>query len=121
MSISEISQAALFAQAAYSSLSQIAIGENLVSELRDGAAGFANTQAQSFAADQTVLLQYNDDAAVPGATGSSLSLTVFQGNDGKLTLAIRGTSDSGDADSGDILPTNVMLGTCRIPGDRRVA
>lgn len=104
MNTTELHQAAQFAQAAYSSLVQGATGELLVTALRDGAAGFANTQAQSFAVDQTVLLQYNDDAAGAGGTGSSLSLTVFQDIDGNLTLAIRGTLESGD-----FAPTDSML------------
>ncbi len=99
-----IAISAQLAQAAYANLSGGMASPVLADALQAPQGAFTLTQATQFASNQTVLLQYNDDAAVPGATGSSLSLTVFQGNDGKLTLAIRGTLESGD-----FAPTDSML------------
>lgn len=96
MTFENLSLAARFAQAAYSTLPQGAISEQLVQALVDGAAGFTNTQATNFAATQTVLLQYNDDVVGSGGNGTSLSLTVFRSSDGQLTLAVRGTLELGD-------------------------
>ena len=105
MTVNSIALLAQQSQAAYVELAANLSGTPLATALAGQPdAAFTATQSETFAATQTVLLQYNDDAAVPGATGSSLSLTVFQGNDGQLTLAIRGTSDSGD-----VSPTNSML------------
>ncbi|MDL2336355.1 MAG: hypothetical protein QFE16_00790 [Pseudomonadota bacterium] len=70
--------------------------------MQSPSSGFTLTQAQRFAAEQTVVLQYNDDAAGAGGNNTSLSATVFKDTSGKLTLAIRGTLEV----VGDITPTD---------------
>lgn len=81
MAIQEISALAQLAQASYANLSEGMSASDLIAALKSAVGSFTETQASEFASTQTVLLQYNDDAAVAGATGNSLSLTVFQGND----------------------------------------
>ncbi|WP_287468314.1 calcium-binding protein [Hydrogenophaga sp.] len=92
-----LATAAQLAQAAYSQLNAGQNDDALAAALiSQASSGFVATQAQTFAATQTVLLQYNDDAANASGNNTSLSLTVFRRNDGQLTLAIRGTAESGD-------------------------
>ncbi len=91
-----LSGLAQLAQASYSSFSSGTTGQQMIGALTGGTAGFSATQATLFANQFSVILQYNDDSAGSGGTGSSLSLTVFKDNSGRLTLAIRGTLEPGD-------------------------
>ncbi|MEI2677291.1 MAG: calcium-binding protein [Burkholderiaceae bacterium] len=70
--------------------------------MQSPSSGFTLTQAQRFAAEQAVVLQYDDDAAGAGGNNTSLSATVFKDTSGQLTLAIRGTLEL----VGDITPTD---------------
>ncbi len=58
-------------------------------------AGFSSKQADKFSDQYGVVTQYNDTLA-EGGLGTSFSATVFKDTDGNLTLAIRGTLESGD-------------------------
>ncbi len=69
---------AQFAQAACANLSGGMASPVLADALQAPQGAFTLTHATLFASNQSVLLQYNDDAAVAGSTGRSLSLTVFQ-------------------------------------------
>ena len=98
----QLSQLAAMAQASYASVPANATTQQLTAELQKADGGFTLTQAQRFAAEQTVVLQYNDDAVGAGGNNTSLSATVFKDTSGKLTLAIRGTLEV----VGDITPTD---------------
>ncbi|WP_152682872.1 hypothetical protein, partial [Caenimonas sp. SL110] len=96
MTPSQIALLAQQAQASYANLSDGMAGPSFADALKTPQGGFTTTQSQLFAAGHSVLLQYNDDAAGAGGTGTSLSLTVFKDNGGNLTLAIRGTLEVED-------------------------
>lgn len=74
------------AQASYATLVSGASGTTLADLLREPASsgGFSATQAVEFAAQYSVVTQYND-------ADTSFSATVFKDGSGNLTLAIRGT------------------------------
>lgn len=91
-----LSLLAQYSQASYATLSNGMAGPSFADALQSPQGGFTATQAQVFAADQSVVLQYNDDAAGAGGNGTSLSLTVFKDAGGQLTLAIRGTLEVAD-------------------------
>lgn len=103
MNIAAIHQLAKFAQASYAKLASGDAADLLARNLQTIEGGFAATQAQDFASEQSVVLQYDDDAGSNG-NGTSLSVTVFKPADGSLTLAIRGTLESGD-----FVPTNESI------------
>ena len=106
MSIQQLSIQAELAQASYSALSAGMSTPDLVAALRSPRGEFAATQAQQFAAKYSVLLQYNDDTS-PQGNGTGLSLTVFKDNTtNQLTLAIRGTTDAADWQTGNISIVN---------------
>lgn len=86
-----LSLSAQFAQAAYATLANGMAGPSFADALQSPSSGFTLTQAQRFAAEQAVVLQYDDDAAGAGGNNTSLSATVFKDTSGQLTLAIRGT------------------------------
>jgi hypothetical protein len=108
MSVNQLFAAGSLAQAAYANLSgqidRAVLADRL--QIRDRG-DFTFTQAREFAERYSVVTQYDDDAAVPGATGTSLSANVFRDEEGQLTQAIRGTLEA----QGDIFPTDVMLAT----------
>ncbi len=96
MSNTTISFLAYAAQACYESLATGDTQDTLARKLQTIVGGFTATQASQFASDQTVVLQYNDDAPGSGGSNTSLSVTVFKDGAGNLTLAIRGTLEAGD-------------------------
>jgi hypothetical protein len=96
MTTQKVFDLARASQASYASLASGMSVIDVESALRAPTGGFTPTQAQRFAAQQSVVLQYNDDAAGAGGDGTSLSVTVFKGTDNKLTLALRGTLEAGD-------------------------
>ncbi len=105
MNIQNINFLSEAAQASYVFLQSGQSAEALSQRLQTEPGSFSLIQANRFAATQTVVLQYNDDAAGANGSGTSLSLTVFKDNAGKLTLAIRGTLEP----IGDIFPTDANI------------
>ena len=104
MNITEIHQLAKFAQASYAELKAGDTADSLAGYLQTERGGFTATQAQDFAKVQSVVLQYNDDAAGSNGNGTSLSVTVFKAGNGQLTMAMRGTLESGD-----LVPTDESI------------
>ena len=109
-----LSLSAQFAQAAYATLANGMAGPSFADALQSPSSGFTLTQAQRFAAEQTVVLQYDDDAAGAGGNNTSLSATVFKDTSGQLTLAIRGTLEL----VGDITPP-ITTSPCGAPATTR--
>ncbi|MBE2263483.1 MAG: hypothetical protein IAE92_12125 [Burkholderiaceae bacterium] len=103
--ISTLSAMAQLAQGSYSSFTGVASSSQLIDALTTGPSGFSAAQAERMADHYSVVLQYNDDTAGANGSGTSLSLTVFRDNAGKLTLAIRGTLEP----IGDIFPTDANI------------
>ena len=93
--IASLHEMAAASQAAYATIPVGANADALANALREPDAAFTLTQATAFAAQHSVVLQYNDDTAA-GGQGTSLSVTVFRDTTGKLTLAIRGTLEIED-------------------------
>ncbi|KAB2875820.1 MAG: hypothetical protein F9K36_04300 [Burkholderiaceae bacterium] len=102
MSTESIHTLARAAQASYEALSAGDTRDTLAAKLQTERGGFTLTQATRFAAEQSVVVQYNDDAAGTGTQGTSLSVTVFKDSAGNVTLAIRGTLEA----PGDFTPTD---------------
>jgi len=94
---------AQLAQAAYATLTDGMSAGSLVNALQSPEGSYVETQATRFAAEQSVVVQYNDDATGAGTQGTSLSVTVFKDSAGNVTLAIRGTLEA----VGDLTPTDV--------------
>lgn len=93
---------AQLAQAAYATLTDGMSAGSLVNALQSPEGSYVETQATRFAAEQSVVVQYNDDATGAGTQGTSLSVTVFKDSAGNVTLAIRGTLEA----PGDFTPTD---------------
>ena len=77
--------------------------------------GMSDSQARAFAAKYTVVTQFNDTPA-EGGMGTSFSATVFKDTSGNLTLAIRGTLETGD-----FFPTDADIATLGVAQDQVVA
>lgn len=106
MSIEHLSFQAQLAQAAYATLWNGMSTQETLDALQAQSGGFTAIQAQRFAAKYSVVLQYNDDLS-PQGNGTGLSLTVFKDNTtNQLTLAIRGTTDAADWQTGNISIVN---------------
>ncbi|MBA3771784.1 MAG: hypothetical protein H0X13_04670 [Ramlibacter sp.] len=75
MTMQELSLLARLAQASYAQLFGRMSRSDIETAVQREVGGFTVTQSQQFAAQQSVILQYNDDSAGSGGTGSSLSPT----------------------------------------------
>jgi hypothetical protein len=91
MTTASLSLLAQQAQAAYAALSAAQSLDALAASLvGQSDAAFTSTQATNFAAEQSVVLQYNDDTS-PGGQGTSLSVD----SDGLGSVYCRGATLAG--------------------------
>ncbi|MFV0665969.1 carbohydrate-binding domain-containing protein [Denitromonas sp.] len=99
--VSEMFSMASLAQASYAAIPPAATQSQLTAALRERDGGFSFTQAIQFAAQYSVVTQYND-------ADTSFSATVFKDGSGNLTLAIRGTLEKTGWPN-DIVPTDADI------------